>query len=177
MDTAIALEAKRMCETTGKTDAPSPGRRAIEAAVARACNRIAPLWPLKNFVAVNPFLGFSDQTFSATCATLRRVARVDMLMPRAFYRQALATGVIDDMDLATALATVPKSAATRLDVAALKQALAKEPSRTARPSAVVATIAEVLDTLAAGDQQASRTAFMIDEISKWCAAYFDEGQA
>ena len=177
MDTAIALEAKWMCETTGKTDAPSRGRRAIEAAVAQACNRIAPLWPLKNFVAVNPFLGFSDQTFSATCATLRRVARVDMLMPRAFYRQALATGVIDDMDLATALAAAPKSAATRLDVAALKQALAKEPSRTARPSAVVATIAEVLDTLAAGDQQASRTAFMIDEISKWCAAYFDEGQA
>jgi len=177
MDTAIALEAKRMCETTGKADAPSPGRRAIEAAVARACNRIAPLWPLKNFVAVNPFLGFSDQTFSATCATLRRVARVDMLMPRAFYRQALATGVIDDMDLATALAAAPKSAATRLDVAALKQALAKEPSRTAQPSAVVATIAEVLDMLSAGDQQASRTAFMIDEISKWCAAYFDEGQA
>lgn len=177
MDTAIALEAKRMCETTGKTDAPSPGRCAIEAAVARACNRIAPLWPLKNFVAVNPFLGFSDQTFSATCATLRRVAQVDMLMPRAFYRQALATGVIDDMDLATALAAAPKSAATRLDVAALKQALAKDPSRTARPNAVVATIAEVLDMLAAGDQQASRTAFMIDEISKWCAAYFDEGQA
>ncbi|MFX7090420.1 putative inorganic carbon transporter subunit DabA, partial [Acinetobacter baumannii] len=42
---------------------------------------------------------------------------------------------------------------------------------------MVATVAETLDGLAAGDRQASRTAFMIDEISKWCAAYFDEGQA
>ena len=50
------------------------------------------------------------------------------------------------------------------------------PIRTGR-SAVVATVAEVLDTLAAGDRQASRTAFMVDEISKWCAAYFDEGQS
>ena len=43
--------------------------------------------------------------------------------------------------------------------------------------AVVSTVAEVLDRLADGDREASRTAFMIDEISKWCAAYFDEGQA
>ena len=49
--------------------------------------------------------------------------------------------------------------------------------RSARPGAVVATVAEVLDRLAAGDRHASRTAFMVDEISKWCAAYFDEGQA
>jgi uncharacterized protein YbcC (UPF0753/DUF2309 family) len=42
---------------------------------------------------------------------------------------------------------------------------------------VVATIAEVLDRLSAGDRQASRTAFMVDEISRWCAGYFDEGQA
>ena len=38
-------------------------------------------------------------------------------------------------------------------------------------------MAEVLDALAAGDRQTSRTAFMIDEISKWCAAYFDDGQS
>jgi phosphoenolpyruvate carboxylase len=47
----------------------------------------------------------------------------------------------------------------------------------AAPQAVVATVADVLDRLSGGDRHASRTAFMVDEISKWCAAYFDEGQA
>ncbi len=152
-------------------------RTEIETGIAQACGKIAPLWPLKHFVAVNPFLGFSRQSFAATCATLRRVARANMLMPRVFYREALASGLMVDGDLATALAAVPAGTAVPGDIGALKQALAQEPAAAAPAGAVVATVAEVLDTLASGDRHASRTAFMTDEISKWCAAYFDEGQA
>ncbi len=149
----------------------------IEAAIAAACSRIAPLWPLKHFVAVNPFLGFAGQSFHATCTTMRRVARINMLMPRAFYREALASGAIEERDLATAMAQAPRDWRLPPSVEALKQALQQDvPIRTGG-SAVVATVAEALDTLAAGDRQASRTAFMVDEISKWCAAYFDEGQS
>lgn len=153
---------------------------AIDAAIDRACGRIAPLWPLKHFVAVNPFLGFSGQGFGATCATMKRVAGVDMLMPRAFYRDALAAGRIEDRDLAAALASLPAivgHGAAADSVAAVREAAARAPVHAARRNAVVATVAEVLDGLAAGDRQASRTAFMTAEISKWCAAYFDEGQA
>ncbi len=60
---------------------------------------------------------------------------------------------------------------------ALRIALGRDAHAAQPPQAVVATVAEVLDRLAAGDRQASRTAFMVDEIAKWCAAYFDEGQA
>ena len=148
---------------------------ALDAAIAAACNRIAPLWPLKHFVAVNPFLGFSGQAFATTCATLRRVAHTDMLMPRAFYREALANGVIDDAAIAKGLAAVPKAQFAD-GVAGVKAALARDPAPQG-PSAVVATVAEVLDMLAAGDRLASRTAFMIDEVSKFCAGYFDEGQS
>ncbi|WP_291863746.1 DUF2309 domain-containing protein [Bradyrhizobium sp.] len=170
-----------------KIDAPTPAQPApqpttaaglaIDAAIDRACSKIAPLWPLKHFVAVNPFLGFSDRSFAATCATLRRVAGLDMLMPRAFYREALATGSIEDRDLETAIAAMSSHSALASDAASLRRAAIREPVAGGRPKAVVATVAEVLDGLAAGDRQASRTAFMIDEISKWCAAYFDEGQA
>jgi uncharacterized protein YbcC (UPF0753/DUF2309 family) len=149
----------------------------LRAAIQGACKRIAPLWPLKNFVAVNPFLGFTGRTFHATCTTMRRVARIDMLMPRSFYRQALADGQITERDLQTALASAPREWPVPESVAALRQALGKDvPIRTGR-AAVVATVAEVLDTLSSGDRQASRTAFMVDEISRWCAAYFDEGQS
>jgi uncharacterized protein YbcC (UPF0753/DUF2309 family) len=152
-------------------------RSELQAAIEAACRRIAPLWPLKHFVAVNPFLGFTDRTFHATCTTMRRVARIDMLMPRRFYRQALADGLIEDRDLAEALAAAPRDWEVPASVAELRAELAKDVSIKTGRSAVVATVAEVLDTLAAGDKQASRTAFMVDEISKWCAAYFDEGQS
>jgi uncharacterized protein YbcC (UPF0753/DUF2309 family) len=156
---------------------PAPYRTQLQPAIAGACKRIAPLWPLKHFVAVNPFLGFSDRTFHATCTTMRRVARIDMLMPRSFYRQALYEGVIEDRDLAAALGAAPKDWQVPRSVAELRAALANDvPIKTGR-SAVVPTVTEVLDTLAAGDKQASRTGFMVDEISKWCAAYFDEGQS
>ncbi len=124
---------------------PAPNAAtALTQAIAAACARIAPLWPLDSFVAVNPFLGFTGQSFAGTCAMLRRVAGIDVLMPRGFYRAELGLAAPD----------------------------AQPPGPPA-----VATVAEVLDALAGGDKQASRTAFMIDEISKWCAGYFDAGQA
>ncbi|MDT7952515.1 MAG: DUF2309 domain-containing protein [Acetobacteraceae bacterium] len=114
-----------------------PGRDDIDAAITAAGKSIAPLWPLRTFVAVNPFLGFTSQPFEQACAALQRVARVNML-PGAAPAQAVG------------IPTRPAS---------------------------VATVAEILDRLAGGDRQASLTSFMIDEISRWCAQYFDEGQA
>jgi uncharacterized protein YbcC (UPF0753/DUF2309 family) len=148
-----------------------------EAAIAGACNRIAPLWPLKHFVAVNPFLGFAGQSFHATCATLHRVARIDMLMPREFYRSQLADLTITEADLAAALQAAPKDWDAPATTAELIEAAARTPGKKAKHPAVVATIAEVLDSLADGNRMVSRTAFMTNEISKWCAAYFDQGQS
>ncbi len=149
----------------------------LDRAIDTACQRIAPLWPLKHFVAVNPFLGFSGQSFAATCSTMRRVTGANMLMPRDFYREALASGRIDDTDLAVGLRHLSMSIASPLDVASCKRALTHEGTHQANRHPVVATVADVLDALAGGDRHASRTAFMVDEISRWCAAYFDEGPA
>ena len=143
---------------------------ACEDAIAEACRRIAPLWPLSDFVAVNPFLGFADQSFSATAATFRRVARIDMLMPRAFYAKAIEDGVISDADLDAA-------AGANLHAAALKAAARRAPAPLGAIPGHVATVAEILDALAGDDRLASHTAFMIDEISRFFADYFDEGQA
>ena len=163
-----------------KLPAASPldlDRAALQATIRRACRKIAPLWPLKHFVAVNPFLGFTGQSFAATCATMRRVAGTDMLMPRAFYREAMSAGFLDDAALAAALQAGPDLPGAPADVPALKAAAAADPQWRAKPPAVVATIAQVLDGLSGGDRQASLVGFMVDEISRWCAAYFDEGQA
>lgn len=139
-------------------------------AIARACGRIAPLWPLKHFVAVNPFLGFSGERFGAACARMRRVTGAEMLMPRAFFRTAVAERRITDADLAAALAAAELRGKVPASVEALKQALAADPAPAAP---AVATVAEVLDR-SAGMRVAP---LAVEEIAKWCAAYWDEGQA
>ena len=149
----------------------------FRAVVEKACLRIAPLWPLDSFVAVNPFLGLSDLTFATACARLQRLAKCQMLMPRTFYQEALRTAHIVDADLEAALQSFRHRGRTLLDLAAFKCALAREQPANDGPPSAVATIAETLDRLAGGNKQVSRTAFMIDEISKWCAGYFDQGQA
>ncbi|MGJ4948905.1 YbcC family protein [Bradyrhizobium sp. HKCCYLS20291] len=151
----------------------APADAGLMARIDAACRRIAPLWPLKHFVAVNPFLGFTGQSFAATAATFDRVVRTRMLMPRAFYRGAIEDGRIDDAALAQALGVHPSMG---LDVDQLKLKAHAEPGPSS-PPAVVATVAEVLDRLAKGDRDVSLVTFMIDEISAFCASYFDEGQA
>jgi uncharacterized protein YbcC (UPF0753/DUF2309 family) len=54
-------------------------RLALEERLRRACALVAPLWPLRDFVAVNPFLGLAGQAFGEAAATLRRVAGRDLL--------------------------------------------------------------------------------------------------
>lgn len=150
----------------------------LRAAIDAARRRIAPLWSLRHFVAVNPFLGWTDRPFTSACAAFRRIARTDVVMPRSFYRDAIADGRIEPQDLAAAIARHPAGErgprdASQLLASAMSDTIPSMPPR----RAAIATVSEVLDRLANGDRQISRTAFMIDEISRWCAAYFDQGQA
>lgn len=174
----VALENTSVGPTNSRSsDNCMAPRTDVNAAIEAACNRIAPLWPLKSFVAVNPFLGFSDTPFHEACATFRRVNRVDVLMPREFYKEAVDSKVVENQDLESALSSAPKNWLIPKSVELLKAHLGKAHIGIKQPRAVVATISEVLDRLAHGNRQSSRTAFMIDEISKFCASYYDEGQA
>ncbi|MFN3890632.1 MAG: YbcC family protein [Beijerinckiaceae bacterium] len=163
-----------LAEAPAERPAAAQSADAVRTAIDVACKRIAPLWPLKHFVAVNPFLGFAHHSFAETCARMNRVARTSMLMPRVFYARAIEDGTIDDEALAQSLNEAP---AVSMSVAALRDAAMSPPALDEMPAAVVATVAEVLDRCADGDRYVSLVAFMIDEISSFCSAYFDEGQA
>lgn len=62
------------------------------------CRRIAPLWPLKNFVAVNPYMGFSDRPFWQAHETLNRLTGTGLSMPRAYYYEQIVQGRITRED-------------------------------------------------------------------------------
>jgi uncharacterized protein YbcC (UPF0753/DUF2309 family) len=177
--TAVALANAPHTEAPSRDTFAKPAHApSIEAAIKNACGKVPPLWPLKHFVGVNPFLGFANLPFEDACAEFKRLFDTDILMPVTFYREALRTGQITEADIASALAVAPPKVAQAFTVEQLTAfARAPEEGRTRKARRSIAIVAEVLDELAAGDKQASRTQFMADEISKWCAAYFDEGQA
>lgn len=147
--------------------------RALDTAIEAAVARIAPLWPLADWVAVNPFLGFSDVGFDAAAQALARLVGARLAMPRAFYREALSQGRMSYEDIAWAAAAANAEGSLADILAAVQRDDAPPPGSVAR----IATVAEVLDSLASGDRQVSRTAFMVEEIAKWCAAYYDAGAA
>ncbi|MFM8333166.1 MAG: YbcC family protein [Candidatus Methylumidiphilus sp.] len=159
-----------------RADAPCAADSLLLAdAVASACLRVPPLWPLKHFVAVNPFLGLLDRDFMDACATLRQVAGGNCLMPATFYQGQLASGRIGDADLASALAWFDGGAFASTSVAEAKAELTAlaASGEDDEGAAAVWTVADTLDR-----QQGSRwAAFVVEEIAKWCAAYFDEGQS
>ena len=141
--------------------------RIVEAA-ERAGRAIPPLWPLAASVAVNPFLGQTNERLAVTRARLRRVAGIAITIDRSWYLDRIRAGEITDDDLAGALSAAG-SAHKPETVAELKSAAAQaEP----RPKAIP-TVADLVAQTTGVDWPA----FMAERIGHWAAGYFDGGQA
>ncbi len=150
-------------EMSGGRDA-----RDLQAAADRAARAIPPVWPLASSVAVNPFLGQSEETLATVGARLARVAGVSVTMPRLWYQERIETGAITDADLSEALAGAP-AALRPANLAALRSA-----ARDAKPTAsALPTIAD----LAAEVSGIDWPGLIAERFGAWAAGYFDEGQA
>ncbi len=140
----------------------------LAAAAEAAAAAIPPVWPLASSVAVNPFLGQAGDGLALTAARLGRVAGVTVTPDRGWYRARLAAGLIDDTDLAAALAAADP-AHRPADVAALLATLAMPGER----APALPTVAD----LAAEASGIDWPGIVEDRIGAWAAAWFDEGQA
>jgi len=144
-------------------------RADIEAAGERACRRIAPVWPLRHFVAVNPYLGLVDMPFESAAATLAETAGAATILPRTELVAAVASGEIRDEDLADALTDAPTLPGFP-DTPAALLAAAKAPL----PSIpLLPTVADVATEVGERDF----AGFAVERISAFAASHFDEGQA
>ena len=154
------------------TDHPDP--------VRAACRRIPPLWPLADFVAVNPFLGLSDRPFPEAADIIGRAAHGDILMTAEYYREQLAGGRVGERHLRSALhsarRTLPADLAGRLDfadTATLRQQLGPFAPAPRASASRWRTFADFLDERTGSEW----AAIVLEEISKWCSVYHDQGQA
>lgn len=138
----------------------------LQAAVAAACGRIGPVWDLKSFIAANSLRGFEDESFAEAVWAARGYFHADALMPLEFYRRQFETGRITSADLHSALrdhqGEWPLRAA---DLFSAERSAAHYP--------VVRTLAERID-FAHGTRYEP---LIVRELTKWCSAYFDQGQA
>ncbi len=148
--------------------------------------QIAPVWPLKDYVAVNPYVGVANQKFLSARNSLRAVSDLELLMSVDYYRQQFEEGVLCRGDIDTAvdeLVADGVAGAERIDVnqvvAYLREQSCPSPTadaefaKSSNPRRPLRTLAESLD-----DQIGSDWHCLIrDEVSKHCAEHYDQGQA
>ena len=138
---------------------------------------IAPLWPLEDFVAVNPFVGLTSGDFLTARSQLRRWADAEMLMPLTYFGELWNRGDLDSDDLGQALAecrAAYPALFADLEVDDLTMSLeaavdlARDESNDSRPRA---------DTAPARSSTDPWQNVVVQEIARHCAAHYDAGQA
>jgi uncharacterized protein YbcC (UPF0753/DUF2309 family) len=144
--------------------ASMPAHSGLRHAIERALARVPPLWPLRNFVAVNPYLGFTGSSFASACSVLQRTTGTAPLLAVEEYLAAYEDGCISRADLAAAAGGT--AGADRMIAAARRG----EPKRNGTP---VRTLAEFLDATRPRSHWAE---FVVEEVAKWCAVRFDDNQ-
>jgi len=139
--------------------------------VSRACSRIAPSWPLDRMIAVNPMWGVTGGTVENASSMLESLCGSRLVMPLAWYRTRFEAGHFSAAHIARAL----ELASDRRDADELVARLVdgEEMAPASRRMSVVDTVDTARDT----SHAMSWSDFVLRDISQFCAAYFDEGQA
>ncbi len=157
-----------------------------------ACARVAPTWPLDQFIAVNPYWGWVDQPIEAVAGALGTLAGSRLTLPRTWFQVEWAAGRLTQAHLVAAAecAVLPEGEAqTGADalpvlcpaqvnalVRELVQAL--EPASAAQPELPrLPLVTDLRDAVAPARPGLSWTELVTHQVSQHCAAYFDEQQA
>lgn len=140
---------------------------AIKSFVEASCKRIAPAWPLKNFVAVNPFTGFTDTEFSETAKYLSKRGNIRMTMPISFYLEQVESGGITAVDLTNAIKKQNKQISSPDSFIKKAKEIALNSEYAQTDNVTLTGIASIITGNDWND-------FMVERISSWAASYFDE---
>ena len=179
--TSSSLARSGMTWASSRDRSSQSDAATLERDIRAACERIPPLWTLRNFVAVNPFLGFATSAFPEATAAVERVFHARCLLPLPDYAQHFRSGRIDDSDLVSAARVAPR-ALRRPELGALPpESLAAElladvlrESGSSEPGAPrTLTLAEAIDA----QRGTGWAELIVGELSRWLAGRFDLGQA
>ena len=146
---------------------------ALQASADTACSRIAPTWPLDQFIAVNPYWGWVDRPFAEVSAELTRLSGAAMWTPRSQQLASWKAGELRSEHLQAALAADALSA-RGMSVDELTRALHQ-------PVKASATHLHLMTDLVDAQRDLTHAVawrdFVTHQISQHCAAHFDFHQA
>ncbi|MCA9005286.1 MAG: DUF2309 family protein, partial [Planctomycetaceae bacterium] len=148
---------------------------------------IAPVSPLKDYVAVNPYHGISERSFLNARNYLRIFSDCETLMPLEHYAEEFHSGQFGIEQIQSA---VEELESTRLsnekipsadEIVELLQSLSDSQYKQDRaPDQLkqkherpVRTLSEMLDQ----NLQENWSELICDEVSKYCAMHYDQGEA
>jgi hypothetical protein len=134
--------------------------------IERVCTRIPPLWDLTNYVAVNPFLGFSDQPMPDVAQKVRDGLGGRLLPGIEFYQSRWSAGAFGRAEL--------EQAATRArqNPEALAAILDGNATMATRMAHEVLTFAERHDAHYGTNWQDT----VERHVALWCAVQIPEGE-
>ena len=133
--------------------------------VLMVCRLIPPLWDLRNYVAVNPFMNFMTRPMDSAARTIADGLDASVLPDVDFYRSRWKSGEFDATDL--------RKAAQRMacDSEQLQAILDGRIPAPVRDTCPVLTFAERLDRQRGGHWND----MVIRSAARWCAVYAAEG--
>ena len=140
-------------------------------AIAQACDRIAPTWPLDRFIAVNPYWGWLRHPAPEAAAQLGVLAGTSLTMPRAWFREQWQTGHLQRRHLDE----VARRHGGRPSAQNLADALARD-APASPPLPRLPLVTDLCDA-ATSDAPWRWSELVTHQVSQHCAAFFDDGQA
>jgi len=141
----------------------------LDEAVEAATGRIAPVWPLDRFIAVNPLWGFLEERLPEAAAHVGALSGARLTMPRAWYRALWQAGRFDASHLAGAIAQLEADCTVEDALQALD---GPEPMLPRRQ-----LVSELRDLERDGSRQVLWSEHVVHSISQHCGGWFDRGQA
>ena len=134
----------------------------------RASELVAPVWPLDEWIAVNPFWGMRQMPIHRADELLAKRGGFSMLMPAEFYREARAGGRICDTDLQASIDELGAGG----DIGFYEQWLSRRSSL--EDTAKVSTL-DVFEPQRSGVRPVAEA--VRDQVAGVCARFFDARQS
>ncbi|HMP05368.1 MAG TPA: Na-translocating system protein MpsB, partial [Lacipirellulaceae bacterium] len=97
--------------TASHTDFPN-----VLKSLLSVCDKVAPVWPLADYVAVNPYMGFVQQEFFATSRQLRQFSTCLTAMPLTYYQERFRSGAIQREDIELAIDELVESGVSEAEL-------------------------------------------------------------
>lgn len=137
---------------------------------------VPPLWPLADYVAVNPCVGLTDRRFLEASELLSSVRNCELLMPREYFQMLYSGGRLTADDISAALSQCALEYPEWYncdDAAHVIKWLTTTVCSTGSWTERFCTVAEAVDQR----QGSSWSSHIVNDLTRHCAAHYDEGQA